>query len=173
VTVENREKFQQQYQAGKEALERGEYHQSVRCLEAAKDLVAPTSRDGGEAGIWLVTAYQAANMLTEAIALCEELSNHPRLETRQQAKRLLYIIKAPKLSRPKEWMSEIPDLTNAASESSQYVTAKKSQKSSSEVKPAIEPLDRSSVQTEDNRFVWFALLIIILTAIGLFSMRSI
>lgn len=173
MTVENREKFQQQYRSGKDALERGEYRQSVRYLEAAKDLVAPTSRDSGEAGIWLVTAYQAANMITEAISLCEELSHHPRLETRQQAKRLLYIIKAPRLSRPKEWMSEIPDLTNTASNSPQYVTAKKTQKSSSEKKAAIEPIDRSLVETEDNRFVWFALIIIILTVIGLFSMRSI
>lgn len=167
MTLEDREKFHQKYQAGKEALERGEYRLSVQYLEAAKDLVVATSRNGGEVQIWLVTAYQAANMLTEAICLCENLSNHPNLETRQQAKRLLYIIKAPKLSRPKEWMSEIPDLTGTESDKPKYVTVKKPDRANSNQNRVTESIDLSQVNTEDNRFVWFALLIILLTAIGL------
>ncbi len=167
MTVENREKFRLKYRAGKEALERGQYRQSVRDLEAARDLVSPVSREAGEVQIWLITAYQAANMLSEASALCEKLSNHSNLETRQQAKRLLYIIKAPKLSRPKEWMSEIPDLTDVESDSPKYVTAKTTNQLSSERELVTETIDRSLVNTEDNRFVWFALLIIFLTATGL------
>lgn len=52
MTVDNQEKFQQKYQAGKQAMERGQYRLSIENLEAAKDLVAPNSRRGGEAQIW-------------------------------------------------------------------------------------------------------------------------
>ena len=109
MTVDNLEKFHLKYRAGKEALERGQYRLSIENLEAAKELIAPNSRRGGEVQIWLVTAYQAANKIPEAIALCQELVTHPDLQTREQAQHILYIIKAPRLERPKEWMSEIPD----------------------------------------------------------------
>ena len=68
MTTDNQERFQQRYQAGKQALESGKYRQSIENLEIAKELVAPNSRRGGEAQIWLVSAYQAANQLDQAIA---------------------------------------------------------------------------------------------------------
>ena len=87
MTINN--EFQQRYQAGKQALERGQYRQSIEQLEIAKDLVSPNSRRGGEARVWLVTAYQAANKIEEAIALAQELITHPDLQTREQAQRIL------------------------------------------------------------------------------------
>lgn len=155
MTVDNREKFQLKYQAGKEALERGQYRLSIQNLEAAKELISPASPQGGEAQIWLVTAYQAANKITEAIALAQELVTHPDLETRQQAQRLLYIIKAPKLTRPKEWMSEIPDLATTDQGRSQYVTAKK-QNPQSSVDIIPQATDTPPAETKDNQFIWFA-----------------
>lgn len=157
MTEDNRQKFQLKYQAGKEALERGQYRLSIANLEAAKELSPPGSRTSGEAQIWLVTAYQAADKIEQAIALAQELVTHPDWETRQQAQRLLYIIKAPKLVRPKEWMSEIPDLTNKDSESgrSQYVAAKKRTGKSS-VTTIPEATDNTPVETQDNQFIWFA-----------------
>ena len=109
MTVNNTEKFHQKYLAGQKALESNQYRLSIEYLEAAINLVSGNSRQGGEAKIWLVTAYQAANKIDQAIALCENLLTHPHLRTREQAQRILYIIKAPKLERPPEWMSEIPD----------------------------------------------------------------
>lgn len=162
MTVENREKFHLQYQAGKEALERGRYRLSIQNLEAAQKLVPLASRPGGEVRIWLITAYQAANMIPEAVALCQELVTHPDAQTREQAKRLLYIIQAPKLARPKEWMSEIPDLANTDGANSQYVTAKKKGTNNYGDRYVIEEVDLSQVDTKDNQFVWFALLLVVL-----------
>jgi hypothetical protein len=160
VTANNQEKFQQKYQAGKQALEMGQYRLSIENLEAAKDLVAPNSRRGGEAQIWLVTAYQAANQIDQAIALAQELVTHPDTQTREQAQRILYIMKAPKLERPKEWMSEIPDLAQADQGASRYVAAKKQSAPPSEIK--LEYSQTTPTETKDNQFVWFALGLIIL-----------
>ncbi|MGL5941921.1 MAG: outer membrane protein assembly factor BamD [Waterburya sp.] len=161
MTTDNLEKFQHKYQAGKQALEKGQYRLSIENLEAAQELIPPNSRRGGEAGIWLVTAYQAANQINEAIALCQDLVNHPDSQTREQAQRILYIINAPKLQRPKEWMSEIPDLTKTDAEGARYLTAQKP-KTQNASEPEYVDLDLSQVETQDNQFVWFALILIIL-----------
>jgi hypothetical protein len=158
VTVDNQEKFQQKYQAGKQAMEMGQYRLSIDNLEAAKDLVAPNSRKGGEAQIWLVTAYQAANQIEQAIALAQELITHPDTQTREQAQRILYIMKAPKLERPKEWMSEIPDLAQADQGASRYVAAKKKSVTPSEIK--LEYSAAKPTEAKDNQFIWFALSLI-------------
>ncbi len=160
MTTDNREKLHQKYQAGKQALERGQYRLSIENLEAAKELVALNSRRGGEVQIWLVTAYQAANKLDQAIALAQELITHPDTQTREQAQRILYIIKAPQLTRPKEWMSEIPDLGSTDQTMSSYVTGKKKSNSKpAELEP--ETREQSPKEASDNQFVWFALLLII------------
>ncbi len=154
MTTDNLEKFQSKFQAGKAALERGNYRLSIENLEAAQELIAPNSRKGGEARIWLVSAYQAADKIPEAIALCQELIVHPNTQTREQAQRILYIIKAPKLERPKEWMSEIPDLS-ADRSASRYVTAKKIKpKDSFELSE--EDFELIPEDAQDNQFLWFA-----------------
>ena len=157
MTINNIE-FEQKYQAGKLALERGQYRLSIEHLEAAKELVALNSRRGGEAQIWLVTAYQAANKIDEAIALSQELLTHPDTTTREQAQRILYIIKAPKLERPKEWMSEIPDLTADRGES-RYVGVKT--KAGTQLAEELEP-EPTPVDTQDNQFIWFASILVAL-----------
>ena len=172
VVSNNREKFQIQYQAGKDAFERGQYRQSVEYLEAAREFTNLSSRVGGEAQMWLVTAYQAAGQQKEAVALAGELTTHPHPEIRQQAKRLLYIIQAPELKRPKEWMSEIPDLANTRDGESKYITAKSKNKNDSLTNSnSPEPVDLSQVDTEDNQFIWVALIFTVLTFIGLFWLK--
>jgi hypothetical protein len=168
----DREKLQFNYQAGKQALERGEYARSIKYLEIAKQLSVASSRLGGEVQILLVTAYQAAGMRTEAIALCQQLVTHPSLETRKQAKRILFIIEAPQLKRPKEWMTEIPDLTQVTeSESkSKYVSSDRTQKSDTQKKNTEIPeaIDLSQINTKDNQFIWVALLVSLVVLAGLF-----
>ena len=159
MTADNREKFHQKYQAGKQALERGQYRLSIENLEAATKEIAPTSRLGGEAQIWLVTAYQAANKNDEAIALAQELLTHPDTKTREQAQRILYILKAPKLERPKEWMSEIPDLAAADRSESRYVVAKTKPGAQLADELELEPIP---VDTQDNQFIWFASILVAL-----------
>jgi hypothetical protein len=166
MVAENKEKFLREYQAGKAAFENGQYRLSIKYLEAASQILPPNSRLTGEAQIWLVTAYQAAGMTLEAISLCRQLCTHPFLETRKQAKRLLYIIEAPELKRPKEWMTEIPDLGAIAEGKQKYVTTKQSSpRSSAPTKISIpEPIDPNLIDTKDNQFIWFALLLVLLTA---------
>lgn len=160
----------QQYQSGRDAFERGEYRQSVQNLEKAASLTEFRTRLGGEVRLWLVTAYEAAGQQTVAIALCEELSRHPDPSTRQQGKRLLYILQAPKLKTRSEWLTQIPDLAGLEDGTQTKGTAVSSANSArlrSTVKVDPEPIDWTQINTKDNRFVWVALGFIILTLAGL------
>lgn len=172
MSSENLELFETEYKAGKHAFERGQYRKSVQHLETAGENIDLNSRFGGELQIWLVTAYQAAGKLQEATALCRQLTRHPRLQTRQQAKRILVILEAPVLRTRPEWLTQIPDL-GALSESD----AKERRGSAmvSQVKPPppkqktlkLEVVDPTKVNTKDNQFVWVALVLVILTFSGL------
>jgi len=142
----------------------------VQSLETASGLVDRNSRLGGEVQIWLVTAYQASGNTEGAIGLCQQLTRHPSLETRKQAKRLLFILEAPKLSIPPEWLVKIPDL--AALEENQAISFQASPNADikyAKPKPVVtEPVDLSQVNTKDNRFIWVALIAIVLILGGLF-----
>jgi tetratricopeptide (TPR) repeat protein len=96
------------------AFERGLYRESIGWLEKALTLTSAQSALGGSIQTWLVTAYDAAGQYDAAIALCQKLSTHANLETRQQSKRLLYILEAPKLQPRPEWLTQIPDLNQPA-----------------------------------------------------------
>lgn len=159
-----------QYQAGKQAFERGQYRESVAFLEKAVSLAGPNTRLGGEMQTWLVTAYQAAGQQTEAIALCEQLGKHPDFKTREQGKRLLYILKAPKLKTRPEWLTQIPDLKELGSEGSQLSKRYTPSPRPAPPKPSVipEPVDLSQVNTQDNRFIVAALVLIALILGGLF-----
>jgi hypothetical protein len=100
----------QAYAMGQAAFERGLYRDSINGFETALTLISGSSALGGEIQLWLVTAYDAVGQGEAAIALCRKLSNHPSLETRQQSKRLLFILEAPKLQARPEWLTQIPDL---------------------------------------------------------------
>jgi tetratricopeptide (TPR) repeat protein len=154
-----------QYQLGKVAFERGDYRQSVQCLEKAVNLVNRNSRLGGEVQIWLVTAYDAAEQREEAIALCDQLTRHPDIDTRKQSSRLLYILRAPRLKTRPEWLTQIPDLatleTSERDPKGAYTPVKRSPRSKP-IEPSLEPVDLSQVNTKDNQFVGVALVTIAL-----------
>ncbi len=159
------EQAKAQYELGKRAFEGGEYRQSVEALERATGLANPNSALGGEMQIWLVTAYQAADRLTEAIALCEQLGQHPNLKTRQQSQRLLYILQAPQLKTRPEWLTQIPDLSTLSSEGDR---PKPMVSTTPKPVSAPKPIDRSQINDQDNRFVWVALVLIGIIGGGLF-----
>ncbi len=163
MSSESLEIAKQRYRNGKAAFENGKYRQAVEELRKACALLERNSRLGGEVQIWLATAYEASGQNQEAIELCELLKRHPYPETSKEAKRLQYILKAPKLERPKEWMTEIPDLAALSDESKIRVTASpKKSKARLEVEE-MEFIDLSQVNTQDNRFIWLALIVIALT----------
>ncbi|MBD0344191.1 MAG: tetratricopeptide repeat protein [Coleofasciculus sp. Co-bin14] len=166
MNSETKEKFQIEYQAGKAAFERGDYRAAVKHLEAASALMSRNSRLGGEAQMWLVTAYEAAGQTSEAIALCEQLARHPDLETSKQGKSLLYILKAPQLKRPEEWMTKIPDLGMIAeSDPKDRRGTNPTRKPNTNQLP--EPIDPSQINTKDNQFIWVAIIAIRLIVGGL------
>lgn len=161
----DKEQFQLDYQRGKEALERGEYNLSVKFLQQARQRVSPNTLTGGEVQIWLVTAYQAAQKQEEAIALCRELLNHPHPNIREQSKNLLYIIEAPRLKRPKEWMSEIPDLTPLDESSSELRRNRGSVKPTTKEPESLEPIPTDN---PDNQFIALAFILLLVTVGSLF-----
>ena len=170
MSSETLETVKTEYQAGKAAFERGHYRESVQHLEKASALVARNSRLGGEVQIWLVTAYEAGGRTSEAITLCEQLKHHPDTETSKQGRRLLYILQAPQLKRPTEWLTQIPDLgalpdNNAQTRLGSGTTNKNRL---SQPPSQAKPVDLTQVNTRDNRFIWVALIVLGLTLAGLF-----
>jgi tetratricopeptide (TPR) repeat protein len=163
VSTESLEIGRSLYQTGKLNFENGKYREAVENLEKATALLSPNSRLGGEVQIWLVTAYEAAARTEEAIALCEQLQRHPFPETSKQAKRLLYILKAPKLQRPSEWMTEIPDLGTLSDNETKMRAVGNTGKSTPKAPTELELVDLSQVNTKDNRFIWAALIVIVST----------
>jgi tetratricopeptide (TPR) repeat protein len=162
MNTEQQEQFRAAYREGKHALESGKYRRSIEYLETAIKLVPINSKLGGEVKIWLVTAYQAAGLSEQAIALCQQLLTHPYSEVRQQAKELLYIMQAPELKRPREWMSEIPDLSKIGEGDGSYFSSKGKIGDKPKKKYTPTSLDLSQINTKDNRFIWVALAALIL-----------
>ncbi|MGI0482812.1 tetratricopeptide repeat protein [Geminocystis sp. CENA526] len=156
TTSFSQREFELKYQQGKSAYDSGRYRLSIENLEEASKLIPLNSPLGGEVQIWLVNAYEANGESQKAISLCQELVTHPHRETKQQAKQLLYIIKAPKLTRPKEWMTEIPDLNNVTPSAPQYRQASNLDR---KIKPKrqIELVDLSTVNNKDNQFLWLGI----------------
>ncbi|TVP55110.1 MAG: hypothetical protein EA343_25300 [Nodularia sp. (in: Bacteria)] len=163
MSTESLEIARSLYQAGKLNFENGKYREAGENLEKASALLSRNSRLGGEVEIWLVTAYEAAGRTEEAIALCQQLQRHPFPETSKQAKQLLYILKAPKLQRPSEWMTEIPDLGTLSDNDAKISAAGNPPKSSRQALAEPELVDLSQVKTQDNRFIGVALIVIVLT----------
>jgi hypothetical protein len=163
--------FDTDYQSGQIAFERGQYRPAVASFLAALAQVHPNTKIGGEVQIWLVTAFEAAGQIQEAKALCQKLSNHPNLDTRQASKRLLYIMQAPELARRDEWLTKIPDLThledaegNFAVNNTPMLPPKPKELSLEERYP---PVDLSEVNTKDNGFISIALMFTVITLLGL------
>ncbi|GAB4287912.1 MAG: hypothetical protein Fur0025_21800 [Oscillatoriaceae cyanobacterium] len=159
---QGQERLKSEYQAGRHAFERGQYRQAVQHLETACGLGDLGSRLGGEVRIWLVTAYEALGEGNKAIALCQQLTKHPHLETRKQAKGLLGILEAPKLRSRPEWRVEIPDLASLdeSAPANALATAPKTPRASAPKRPTEKPqaeIDLSQVNLKDNSFIWVGL----------------
>jgi hypothetical protein len=171
--TESLELATKEYLAGVAAFERGQYPESVQRLEKASALVNRNSSFGGKVQVWLVTAYEAAGKQTEAIALCEQIKQHPDAETSKQGKRLLYIMQAPQLNRPTEWLTQIPDLASIADNTGgARLSSNNLPRTPPKPRQPPEPVDLSQVNTKDNQFIWVSLIVIGLTIGWLFWENS-
>jgi hypothetical protein len=166
--------FEIDYQSGQTAFERGDYRQAIDFFVNAIAQTQASSKIGGEIQIWLAMAYEAAGQGAEAKALCQKLSNHPSLETRQTSKRMLYIMDAPELARRDDWLTKIPDLSHledrdgkagGASTPSKPIAPKKEQT----LEECYPPIDPSQVNTQDNNFIAIALAFTVIVLFGLWS----
>lgn len=158
---------QRLYQTGQMALERGQYRQSIALLEEALSLVSRQSILGGETTMLLITALEAVGDRTQALTLCRTLKSHNDLEIRRNSQQLLYILEAPQLQRPADWIVPIPDLSNLNDRSDRVGgTGQRQTKIPKPPPPAIpEPVDPTRVNTHDNGFISLALWLV--AAIGL------
>ncbi|GBF82912.1 tetratricopeptide repeat protein [Aphanothece sacrum] len=157
--------FKLKYDIGRQLLEKGQYRLSVQSLEEATQLVNPNSRLGGDVQMILVTAYQAVGRLEDAINLCQNLTVHPHVDIRKQSQRILYILKAPQLKRPEEWMTKIPTIDTKEAAKPKYITSNPTAKLPE--KSYLTTEDLSQIDTRDNYFIWFALGLIVLILSGL------
>lgn len=143
------------FEQGKDAFLQGNYRSSIQFFRQTADNLPKNCRESGEVQLWLVSALQANDQSDDAISLCRELCAFPFPETSQKAKRQLYILEAPKLERPKRWLTEIPSLDQLESTNAVYVTGKNKQDKKT---LSIEDFeDLSQMETQDNQFVWIAL----------------
>ena len=167
--AESKQKFSNDYQLGIQSLENGQYNLSVKYLEQASEQVAMKTLTGGEVRIWLVSAYQAAQKTNEAIALGRELLTHPHPDIRHNSKKLLYVLEAPRLKRPPEWMNEIPDLTSLPESTPEFNQNRGSVKPKAKIE---EPVDLSTVNTKDNQFIAISFLILVISLSALIWFNS-
>ncbi|PZO17587.1 MAG: hypothetical protein DCF25_11010 [Leptolyngbya foveolarum] len=164
---EKKAQAREQLVTGQAAFERGRYKKAIAHFQTALQLSNPIGMRGGEIQLWLVNAYIAAGEDQAGLALCRKLIRHPDLDTQRQSKRLLYILEAPELELKPEWTTKIPDLSNLDEDNGKQYAQKAKKPRRRKPKPEPEPLDLSQVNTEDNQFVWIALIGILLTLIGL------
>ena len=165
---EKKVQAKEQLSIGQAAFERGRYKKAIAHFQTALALSNPIGMRGGEVQLWLVNAYIAAGENEAGLALCRKLILHPDLDTKRQSKRLLYILEAPELELKPEWTTKIPDLSNLNEDNGKQYAQKAKKPRRRKPKPEPEPLDLSQVNTEDNQFVWIALIGILLTIGGLF-----
>ncbi|ERN43002.1 hypothetical protein KR51_00003130 [Rubidibacter lacunae KORDI 51-2] len=160
--------FQDAFRLGKQYFERGRYRESIEAFKAASQLVDPFTRRYGDSQLWLVTAYQASGSTAEAIALCQQLLNHPHSEIRSQSRNLLAILQAPQLKRPQAWMTQIPDLGTLSESGPEDRRTWHGSGSGREKSVVPEPeIDSSQVRTQDSPFVWIALAGLLLVTAGI------
>lgn len=163
MTPEQHEFVLESFQLGKQAFERGDYRASIQALEKARSLCDRGTALQGSVQIWLITAYEAAGERSQALELCQLVKQHPDYETRKQAKRLLYILEAPKLRMKSEWLTEIPDLETIDGNdernwsASKFVPTTPKPPAETPGYQIPEPTDPSKVEMGDERSLWFAL----------------
>ena len=168
--------FEIDYQFGQNAFERGDYRQAVTYFLSALASVQTNTTIGGEIQIWLAMAYEAAGQGSAARALCQQLTSHPSLDTRQASKRMLYIMQAPELVRPDEWLTKIPDLSHLedrqgkAGGTSPPIEPQPKKEKSLEERYAL--VDLSQVNTQGNNFIAIALAFTIVVLFGLWSISK-
>ncbi len=136
-------------------FERGHYRQVLEQVQQAQSRY-PQS---GKLRLWQALAQEALGQTQEAILLAQTLLRNPDPEVAQQARYVLGIWQAPRLRRPPEWLSEIPDLSQLeeAEPAGYRLAYRRSQGKSSPPRPAASSsnlLTSSGADRFDTKLIW-------------------
>lgn len=156
MTDKEQSQFLTRFNQGKAAFDRGQYRQSIGEFEGALQLTTVGSKQGGEAQLWLAMAYQAAGDIETAKQLCRKLVRHPHPDCRKQSQQVLAILQAPRLARPPEWLTPIPDLTNQENTRPAIAPRRRPRRPKAEPAP-IQFEDPRRLNTRDNGFILVAI----------------
>jgi len=160
MTENDQNQFLTRFNQGQADFDRGQYRQSIGEFEAALKCTTVGSKQGGEAQLWLAMAYQAAGDTDTAKQLCRKLVRHPDVDCRKQSQQVLAILQAPRLARPPEWLTPIPDLT--AQENSRPAPAQMRRPRRPKPEPSpIQFEDPRGMNTRDNGFILVAIAFIL------------
>ncbi|MEM6869107.1 MAG: hypothetical protein AAF528_12085, partial [Cyanobacteria bacterium P01_C01_bin.121] len=154
--AEKRKQADEAIARGIALFERGRYKRAIAEFQIALSLSNPVGAKGGEIQMWLVNAYIASGNEEDGLALCRKLIVHPDLDTKQQSKRMLYILEAPELEMRPEWVTKIPELGEFDDDKKVRYAQQPKKRRRRKVVPEPEPIDLSQVNTADNQFVWIA-----------------
>ncbi len=162
---------------GKAAFEAGFYQDAIALFRQGETSQTEdrSMAIDGELKTWLVMAYEAAGDRSAALNLCRIVSRHPHGQTRDQGKRLLYILEAPKLKMKSEWLVEIPDLNHLDNTDDRAWTLPPANLSPQpKLRPTKpkgyvipEPTDPTTVNMGDERSVFWLLGAVGLVLVGL------
>lgn len=94
---------------------KGGYEDAVRGYMQAIMLVGAPTRTGGQYGLWLAQALDAAGRKREATDVLRRLESHDDREVRKVARELLFIITAPRLQLDRGNFMEIPNFEESGS----------------------------------------------------------
>ena len=99
----------------RQAIDRGDYSQSLRLLEPLAEVHRPVSPIGAGVRLLMATALMGQGQTEQAASCCRSLQTcvDPTLRTR--ARELLMVLEAPALRRPRHWSLTLPDLGEARS----------------------------------------------------------
>ncbi len=149
------------------SFERGQYRQALEQIKQAQSRYPQV----GQLRLWQALAQEALGETQEAIRLAQTLLCNPDPEVAQQARYVLGIWQAPRLRRPAEWLSEIPDLSRLEeAEPPKYRLAYgRSQRKGSSPRSG-DPLSRSQAAPSLNtqRLIWM-LIGILLTLLAVMA----
>ncbi|MEN9221378.1 MAG: hypothetical protein Q6M04_02965 [Thermostichus sp. BF3_bins_97] len=137
-------------------FERGQYRQVLEQVRQAQNRY-PQS---GKLRLWQALAQEALGQTQEALLLIQTLLRNPDPEVAQQARYVLGIWQAPRLRRPPEWLSEIPDLSQLeedADSPAQRLAYRQPQRQSRQPSPSPRPTDAlrsSGADRFDTKLIW-------------------
>ena len=149
--------FQEWFKLGQTALEYGAYAEAIVAFESALDQGYPQSYAGGQAQIWLATAYEAKGQPDKAREICRRLTHHPDSRIRKQSADVLYIWEAPVLTRRDDWVVKIPDLSQVDTATQGRLGESRRSQTQKTVEPTPtappEPFDLEN-RGQNNFWIW-------------------